>query len=189
MNNRISYFYFFGIFSYVGVEQGINNWSSQFLYQYHSLDPEVVGVDVISAFWGNLTIGTIISLFLVKLIDEKKLLNIYDFSSSIIVLLAIHGDSEISVLSFKLLGFSISGVWSVMISLGLNSVPKNHSVFTGILLTGIVGGAIFPFIVAGIGQLFNLKVGMHVLLIGLVYLSYVGFTAKPLVLNKTIKIN
>ena len=188
LNNRISYFYFFGIFSYVGVEQGINNWSSQFLYQYHSLDPEVVGVDVISAFWGNLTIGTIISLFLVKLIDEKKLLNIYALSSSIIVLLAIHGDSEISVLSFKLLGFSISGVWSVMISLGLNSVPKNHSVFTGILLTGIVGGAIFPFIVAGIGQLFNLKVGMHVILIGLIYLSHVGLTAKPLISNKTIKI-
>ena len=189
LNNRISYFYFFGIFSYVGVEQGINNWSSQFLYQYHSLDPEVVGVDVISAFWGNLTIGTIISLFLVKLIDEKKLLNIYALSSSIIVLLAIHGDSEISVLSFKLLGFSISGIWSVMISLGLNSVPKNHSVFTGILLTGIVGGAIFPFIVAGIGQLFNLKVGMHVILIGLLYLSYVGLAAKPLISNKTIKLN
>lgn len=189
LKNRISYFYFFGIFSYVGVEQGINNWSSQFLYQYHSLYPEVVGVDVISAFWGNLTIGTIISLFLVKLIDEKKLLNIYALSSSIIVLLAIHGDSEISVLSFKLLGFSISGVWSVMISLGLNSVPKNHSVFTGILLTGIVGGAIFPFIVAGLGQLFNLKVGMHVILIGLLYLSYVGFTAQPLISNKTIKLN
>ena len=189
LNNRISYFYFFGIFSYVGVEQGINNWSSQFLYQYHSLDPEVVGVDVISAFWGNLTIGTIISLFLVKLIDEKKLLSIYSLSSSIIAFLAIHGDSEISVLSFKLLGFSISGVWSVMISLGLNSIPKNHSVFTGILLTGIVGGAIFPFIVAGIGQLFNLKVGMHVILIGLVYLLYVSFTAKPLISNKTIKLN
>ena len=189
LNNRISYFYFFGIFSYVGVEQGINNWSSEFLYQYHSLDPEKVGVEVISAFWGNLTIGTIISLFLVKLIDEKKLLSIYSLSSFIIAFLAIHGDSEISVLSFKLLGFSISGVWSVMISLGLNSVPKNHSVFTGILLTGIVGGAIFPFIVAGIGQLFNLKVGMHVILIGLVYLLYVSFTAKPLISNKTIKLN
>ena len=76
-----------------------------------------------------------------------------------------------------------------MISLGLNSVPKNHSVFTGILLTGIVGGAIFPFIVAGIGQLFNLKVGMHVILIGLVYLLYVSFMAKPLISNKTIKLN
>ena len=189
LNNRISYFYFFGIFSYVGVEQGINNWSSEFLYQYHSLDPEKVGVEVISAFWGNLTIGTIISLFLVKFIDEKKLLSIYALTSSIIAFLAIHGDYEISVLSFKLLGFSISGVWSVMISLALNSVPKNHSIFTGILLTGIVGGAVFPFIVAGIGQIFNLKVGMHVILIGLVYLLYVSFTAKPLISNKTIKLN
>ena len=188
LKSRNAYFYFFGIFCYVGVEQGINNWSSEFLFQYHSLDPEVIGVEVISSFWGNLTIGTIISLFLVKIIDEKKLLNLYALSSSLLVLLAIHGDSGISVLSFKFLGFSISGVWSVMISLGLNSVPKNHSIFSGILLTGIVGGAIFPFIIAALGQVFDLKVGMHTILFGLLYLSYVGFTAKPLISNNKINL-
>ena len=181
-------FYFFGIFCYVGIEQGINNWSSEFLYQYHLLDPEVVGVEVISSFWGNLTIGTVVSLFLVRLIDEKKLLNIYSLSSALLILFAIHGNANFSVLSFKLLGFSISGVWSVMISLGLNSVSKNHSILTGILLTGIIGGAIFPFIIASIGQLFGLKIGMHTILFGLIYLSYVVFKAKPIVLNKLIKI-
>ena len=181
-------FYFFGIFCYVGIEQGINNWSSEFLYQYHLLDPEVVGVEVISSFWGNLTIGTVVSLFLVRLIDEKKLLNIYSLSSALLILFAIHGNANFSVLSFKLLGFSISGVWSVMISLGLNSVSKNHSILTGILLTGIIGGAIFPFIIASIGQLFSLKIGMHTILFGLMYLSYVGFKAKPIVSNKLIKI-
>lgn len=188
LKKRSTYFYFFGIFCYVGVEQGINNWSSEFLFQYHALDPERVGVEVISTFWGNLTIGTVVSLFLIKLISEKKLLNIYSLTSSLLVLTAIYGDAEISVLSFKLLGFSISGVWSVMISLGLNSVSKNHSTFTGILLTGIVGGAIFPFIIAFLGQVFGLKVGMHSLLIGLVYLSYVAFAAKPLVSNKIVKL-
>ena len=59
-------FYFFGIFCYVGVEQGINNWSSEFLFQYHGLDPNTVGVQVISSFWGTLTLGTVLSLFLVK---------------------------------------------------------------------------------------------------------------------------
>ena len=181
-------FYFFGIFCYVGIEQGINNWSSEFLYQYHLLDPEVVGVEVISSFWGNLTIGTVVSLFLVRLINEKKLLNIYSLSSALLILFAIHGNANFSVLSFKLLGFSISGVWSVMISLGLNSVSKNHSILTGILLTGIIGGAIFPFIIASIGQLFGLKIGMHTILFGLMYLSYVGFKAKPIVSNKLIKI-
>ena len=181
-------FYFFGIFCYVGVEQGINNWSSEFLYQYHLLDPEVVGVEVISSFWGNLTIGTVVSLFLVRLINEKKLLNIYSLSSALLILFAIHGNANFSVLSFKLLGFSISGVWSFMISLGLNSVSKNHSILTGILLTGIIGGAIFPFIIASIGQLFGLKIGMHTILFGLMYLSYVGFKAKPIVSSKLIKI-
>jgi len=181
-------FYFFGIFCYVGIEQGINNWSSEFLYQYHSLDPEVVGVEVISSFWGNLTIGTVVSLFLVRLINEKKLLNIYSLSSALLILFAIHGNANFSVLSFKLLGFSISGVWSFMISLGLNSVSKNHSILTGILLTGIIGGAIFPFIIASIGQLFGLKIGMHTILFGLMYLSYVGFKAKPIVSSKLIKI-
>ena len=70
MKSRNAYFYFFGIFCYVGVEQGINNWSSEFLYQYHSLDPEVIGIEVISSFWGNLTIGTVVSLLLIKIIDE-----------------------------------------------------------------------------------------------------------------------
>ena len=189
LNNRKTYFYFFGIFCYVGVEQGINNWSSEFLYQYHSLDPDVIGVDVISSFWGNLTVGTIVSLFLIKIINEKKLLNIYALSSSLLIFTAIHGDADFSVLSFKLLGFSISGVWSVMISMGLNSIPKNHSIFTGILLTGIIGGAVFPFLIALTGQLFGLKIGMHVILVGLLYLSFVGFTAKPLVSNKIVKIS
>ena len=58
----IIYIFFFGIFCYVGVEQGINNWVSQFLYQYHGLDPNVVGTEVISAFWGNLTLGTLVTL-------------------------------------------------------------------------------------------------------------------------------
>ena len=188
LKSKSTFFYFFGIFCYVGVEQGINNWSSEFLYQYHSLDPEVVGVEVISSFWGNLTVGTVVSLFLIKIIDEKKLLNLYALSSSLLVLMTIYGGTELSVLSFKLLGFSISGIWSVMISLGLNSVPKNHSIFTGILLTGIVGGAIFPFIIAVIGQVFGLKAGMHTILFGLLYLSYVGFIAKPLISNKKINL-
>ena len=66
LNKRITYLYFFGIFAYVGVEQGINNWSSEFLNQYHNLDPNVVGVQVISSYWGNLTIGTVVSLFLIS---------------------------------------------------------------------------------------------------------------------------
>ena len=111
LKDRITYFYFFGIFCYVGVEQGINKWSSEFLFQYHGLDPNTIGVQVISSFWGNLTLGTVISLFLVKVLDGKILLNIYSLTSALLILVALFSSSDLSVLSFKLLGLTISGIW------------------------------------------------------------------------------
>ena len=62
LNNKWSYVYFFGIFFYVGTEQGINTWASQFLFSYHGLDPQNEGAKVISFFWGNMTVGTLICL-------------------------------------------------------------------------------------------------------------------------------
>ena len=187
LRERNSYIFFFGIFCYVGVEQGINNWVSQFLYQYHGLDPNVVGTEVISAFWGNLTVGTLVALILIKTVDGKVLLHIYSLASSVLILCALFGSLEVSVLSFKLMGFSISGIWSLVISLGLNSVTKNHGTFTGILLTGIIGGAIFPFLIAFISQISELRYGMLLIFLGLLYISYIGYYSKPIEKNSLLK--
>jgi fucose permease len=187
LNKRITYLYFFGIFAYVGVEQGINNWSSEFLNQYHNLDPNVVGVQVISSYWGNLTIGTLVSLFLIKFFSSRFLLKIYAISSSVLILIALFSSAEYSIFSFKLIGFTISGIWSVMIALGLNSIKEHHGMFSGILISGIVGGAIFPFLIALIGEFMGLKIGMLIIFLGLIYILFVGFVAKPLVSNKTIE--
>ena len=35
--------YFFGIMAYVGTEQGVANWISQFLSIYHKYDPQITG--------------------------------------------------------------------------------------------------------------------------------------------------
>ena len=187
LRDKNSYVFFFGIFCYVGVEQGINNWSSQFLYQYHGQDPNQVGVEVISGFWGNLTLGTLGSLILIKIFDGKILLKLYALSSSILILIALFGDLEYSILSFKLIGFSLSGIWSLVISLGLNSVKNNHGTFTGILLTGIVGGAIFPFLIALISHLSELRYGMLLIFLGLLYISYIGFYSRPIEKNSLLK--
>ena len=85
------------------------------------------------------------------------------------------------------MGFSISGIWSLIISLGLNSVTKNHGTFTGILLTGIIGGAIFPFLIAFISQISELRYGMLLIFLGLLYISYIGFYSKPIEKNSLLK--
>ena len=125
-------------------------------------------------------------MFLVKVLDGKILLKIYSLTSALLILVALFSSSYFSVLSFKLLGLTISGIWSVMIALALNSISNNHGMFSGILLTGIIGGAIFPFIIAIIGQFIGLKYGMLMILFGLLYIGYVGFFARPIVSNKLI---
>jgi MFS transporter, FHS family, L-fucose permease len=44
--------FFIGIFCYVGTEQGMNNWISQFLLTYHGYDPQTTGAGAVANFWG-----------------------------------------------------------------------------------------------------------------------------------------
>ena len=59
--------YFLAIFCYVGTEQGVANWISQFLALYHDIDPQVQGAKTISNFWGMMTLGTLLGLLLIEI--------------------------------------------------------------------------------------------------------------------------
>lgn len=83
------------------------------------------------------------------------------------------------------MGFFASVMWSVIISLALNSVSEHHGSFSGILCTGIVGGAVMPLIVGSLGDLLGLRWGMAFIFIPLSFIFSIGIWARPLVRNKT----
>jgi fucose permease len=92
-----------------------------------------------------------------------------------------------ALICFPLTGFFLSVMWSILVSLGLNSVPRHHGTFSGILCTGIAGGAVVPLIIGGLGELLGLQLSMLILFITLGYILSVGFWARPLVNNATVK--
>ena len=184
VKNPIVILYFFGIFSYVGLEQGVANWVSKFLEIYHSIDPQVLGAKIISYFWGLMTLGTISGLFLLKKIDSRKILIFFTSASIISLLISIFGPLKVSLVSFPLIGFFISTMWSIIISLALNSMSKDHGAFSGILVSGIIGGAVFPLIIGIVADFAGLKVGITLLLIPLLFILSIGFWSSPLVNNK-----
>ena len=187
LKNKWAIRFFLGIFCYVGVEQGIGNWISQFLNQYHDLDPQTAGANTVAYFWAMLTIGCLLGLLLLKLIDSRKVLIGASILTMISLIVALMADANTSTYAFMAVGFFISVMWSIIFSLGLNSVSSHHGSLSGILCTGIAGGAIMPLIVGLIGDLSNLKMGMFFLLVPLAYILSIGFWAKPLIKNKTIK--
>lgn len=184
IKNPIVILYFFGIFSYVGLEQGVATWISKFLETYHSIDPQILGAKIISYFWGLMTLGTISGLFLLKLIDSRKILIFFTSSSIISFVLAVFGPQKVSLILFPLVGFFISTMWSIIISLALNSMSRDHGAFSGILVSGIIGGAVFPLIIGIIADFAGLKVGITLLLIPLLFILTIGFWSNPIVNNR-----
>ncbi len=178
--------YFLAIFCYVGLEQGVANWMSEFLYTYHQIDPKVGGASAVSWFWGLLTIGTLFGLVVLKFADSRKVLMAFTSGAIICLGIALFGSAQLSLWAFPMIGFFASVMWSILISLALNSVDKNHGAVSGILVTGICGGAIIPLIIGWIGDSVSLKSGMLFIFLMLTYILAVGIWARPLVKNEVI---
>jgi fucose permease len=83
-------------------------------------------------------------------------------------------------------GFFASVMYPVIFSLALNSIDEHHGSFAGIMVTGIIGGAIVPLIIGGLGDVVGLRTGMLFLYLTLGYILSVGFWAKPLITNQTV---
>src|SRR5882724_905654 len=66
--------FFLGIIAYDGTEQSLANWMSQFLSTYHHFSPTQQGAHAVGSFWGLMSIGCLLGLALLKLLDAKIVL-------------------------------------------------------------------------------------------------------------------
>lgn len=178
--------FFFGIFAYVGTEQGISVWISKFLSTYHGVNPHTVGAHDVAMFWGIMTAGGLLGLILLKLIDVQIVLASFVICAIVTLSFALFGSAKISLIAFPMCGFFLSVMYPGVYSLGLNSVAKHHNSTAGIFCTAIIGGAVVAFLVGYLGDLFGLRVGMMLNFVTLLYMLYIAIFARPLVRNETI---
>lgn len=187
LTNKYVILFFIGMFCYVGTEQGVANWTSKFLQVYHHVDPSTQGARVISYFWGLMTVGCFLGLFLLKILDSKTVLLMFTSGAMIALSVALFGTREMALVAFPIIGFFASIMYPVVFSLALNSVPRHHGTFSGILCTGIAGGAVVPLLIGQLGGVFGLRMGMVFLYVTIGYLFSMGIWAKPIISNATIQ--
>jgi fucose permease len=185
---RVVWMYFVAMFAYLGCEQGTADWISKFLYQYHGFDPHTTGATAVSWFWGLLTAGCSIGMLLLKIFDSRKVLIGACVGALLCLSAALFGPANVSVIAFPAIGLFTSVMWPIVISLALNSVAEHHGSFSGILSTAIVGGAVVPVIIGGIGDRLGLRTGVAFLYVTFGLVLSVGFWAKPLISNATISL-
>jgi FHS family L-fucose permease-like MFS transporter len=187
LHKPVVWLFFVGIFMYVGTEQGVANWISKFLETYHGYAPVAEGKTAVSLFWGLMTAGCLLGLVLLKLFDSRRVLVGFTAAAMLCLTLALFGPARVSLWSFPLIGFCASVMWPIIFSLALNSLDRHHGAFSGILVTGIVGGALLPPVVGALGDLLGLRYGMMVLYLTLGYILSIGIWARPLISNATIR--
>jgi fucose permease len=134
-----------------------------------------------------MTFGCFTGAFLLRIFDSRRILIGAATGALILLSLGLWGPAEISVVALPLVGLFASVMWPILISLALNSVAEYHGSFTGILTTGIMGGAIVTAVIGRIGDHLGLRVGMALLYLTFGYIWSVGFWSRPLINNATIR--
>lgn len=178
--------FFLGIVAYVGTEQSLANWMSQFLSTYHGLSPTVEGAHAVAMFWGLMSVGCLLGLLLLRLLDSRVVLAMFSVAALGSIALALFGPARVAVQAFPAAGFFLSVMFSIVFSLALNSVPRHHGAFSGILCTGILGGALVPLLVGVLGDWLGLRAALTVLFVTVGYVLSVSFWARPLIRNETV---
>jgi FHS family L-fucose permease-like MFS transporter len=186
LGDKYARLFFLGIVAYVGTEQSLANWMSQFLSTYHGLSPTVEGARAVSWFWGLMSVGCLVGLLLLKLLDARVVLTSFSTLAIVCIAMALFGNSSVAPLAFSAAGFFLSVMFSVIFSLALNSVASHHGALSGILCTGILGGALLPLLVGMLGDWIGLRLALTVLFVCVGYILSIGFWAKPLIRNETL---
>jgi fucose permease len=188
MAQRPVQLFFLGIVAYVGTEQSLANWMSQFLETYHHFSPAQEGAHAVGMFWGLMAVGCVLGMLLLRLLDAKVVLAGFTCCALACVALALYGPAQLSLLAFPLCGFFLSVMFSVVFSLALNSVPEHHGAFSGILCTGILGGAVVPLLVGVLGDHIGLRQAMLTVFVTLGFILSISWWARPLIRNQTVGI-
>jgi MFS transporter, FHS family, L-fucose permease len=186
LGQRTVQLFFLGIVAYVGTEQSLADWMSQFLATYHHFSPAREGAHAVGLFWGLMSVGCVLGMVLLRLLDAKRVLAGFTVLALVSVALALFGSAGVSLVAFPASGFFLSVMWSIIFSLALNSASRHHGAFSGILCTGILGGAVVPLLVGALGDRVGLRFAMLIVFATLGFILSIAFWARPLIRNETV---
>ncbi len=184
LKNPLILIYSLGIFLYVGAEVGTSSYILIFMDKIHGVGdhdsfwkagslwysafPSKSAL-VVGLFWLFQALGRLIIAPMMKHISEKKIFIFHSFGTIILLIIAILGSTNISLIAFALVGYFTCASFTSIFSAAIQSFDSNHGTISGILGTAIVGGAFLGWLVGAIGGFMNMQWAMAINLIAFSY--------------------
>ena len=183
LGNPIVLLCFLGIIAHVGIDVVINAQAPRILME-HTAVPLATAAGATSVYFAFRTIGTGLGGIVLQKMDNKTALRI---CGAIMVLAVVcfavfttissNPPQWLFYLAVALIGFGNANVFSLCLSHALNTLPSRQNEVSGLMMMGLIGGAIFPPIMGAaadaigqVGSIIVVAVGaVYVLAIALAY--------------------
>ena len=166
----------FAQFAYVGAQVCVTSFFVRMAMKGGGIDEKTAGY-YLGTIYGILFLaGRFIGTLLTKYFSSNKLLTIYAIIAAVLCLAAIFGKGNTVIYSLGAIGFFMSIMFPTIFALGLVNLGHETKIGASLLVMSIVGGAVFPFIMGRIIDLYNdnIQVGYVVPFICFLIIIYFG---------------
>ena len=170
---------FLGIFFMVGADVGINTAGPKLMMERAGAAVEKAGY-ASSVYFICRTVGALLGALLLVKMNDIKYFRICAIGEAAVlaVLFAVMGGSGILV-CVGLIGFFISSLFSVILSCALKARPEKANAISGLMITGVAGGAVVPPLMGALTDAIGNQCGSLIVISAcMAYLIFCSFHQK-----------
>ncbi|WP_029904921.1 sugar MFS transporter [Prevotella sp. 10(H)] len=170
---------FLGILCIVGLDVGMNTVTPKLLMERAGLEKEAAGYGT-SWYFAARTLGTLVGAFLLAKVAGKSYFRV----NMLVVLLGLLGlfivtTQPLILTMVCIIAFAASSIFAVIYGMALQLYPQKANEISGLMITGVAGGAVIPPLMGISADGFGSQTGsLFVIGICVVYLLFCSFFIK-----------
>lgn len=151
------------IFLVVGIDVGVNSTSGQFLMKKLHMEQTIAESGRSLYFFGKM-LGTFAGAMLLTWFASRKFLVWTSLLSLLAILALIFNPFPLGALAIIfLIGLFAANIFPLVFSITVEKYPERSNELSGLMMMAISGGAVVPFLTGWLMDLFNITIGMFVI--------------------------
>jgi fucose permease len=164
LGDKYVLFFFLGIMAHVGLDVGINITAPKLLMEHTGIALSEAGYAT-SFYFIFRTAGCFMGSYLLGKFGDKKvfIISVLMILTGIICLFSFN--ETIMYTGIAIFGLGNSNIFPVMFSQALIHKPANQNEVSGLMITGISGGAIIPLLMGVASDLISSQTGALIILV------------------------
>ena len=160
-----------GIFFYVGAQAAITSFFIRYSKYVGAIQEKRAAALLGLAMLGFMS-GRFIGSLVMRFVSPVKLLIIYSAINCILLVMAFSVDGQLSVYAIMGVPFFMSIMFPTIFSLSISGLGEKTKKASSLLIMGIVGGAVIPFVLGRVSDMTDIRKAYLIPLISFGYIFY-----------------